>query len=284
MKRLFALMVLIVLASCAPTEPAAPSEPVAVPISEPAEPAVAPAEEHVAEPAVAPADDLAERLAKEQEQKIIESLSQPQHLPLRNRTTIVGDMWAVYQKLDSYHYKSPKGLVLIRGDKLRYLPFKQIHLVDVVYDGKKYNDVFIDEIIFDRAKKTAIGYCSGYVSDIAKQCITLGLSEVPFTLLYDQYYPKTPDDWSREYMNTPVVDEEHGKYFINGIETVRVKFEDGTEMYFHPSVGLPLKIVKDPLDVTEYEGVIANRVRPEDIVHRLKSSIPPMDAFYRQIY
>ncbi|MEM2916087.1 MAG: hypothetical protein QXT19_01900 [Candidatus Woesearchaeota archaeon] len=284
MKRIFMLLVLLVLASCVPAEPTAPSEPVAVPVSEPAEPAVAPAEEPVPEPAAKPADDLAERLAKEQEQKIIEALSQPQHLPLRNRTTIVGDMWAVYQTLDSYHYKSPRGLVLIRGDKLRYLPVRQIHLVDVVYDGKKYNDVFIDEIIFDRAKRTATGYCSGYISDIAKQCITLGLSEVPFALPYDQHRPKTPDDWAQEYMNKPVVNEEYGKYFINGVETVRVKFEDGTEMYFQPSVGLPVKIVKGPLEVTEFDGIIPNRVRPEDVVHRLRSSIPPMDAFYRQIY
>ncbi len=298
MKRIFALIMLLVLASCAaPTEPTAPSEPVAVPPSEPtapsepvavppSEPAAVPVVEPAEEPVIAakPADDLAERLAEEQEQKIIEALSQPQHLPLRNRTTIVADMWAVYKKLDSYHYKSPKGLVLIRGDKLRYLPVKQIHLVNVVYDGKTYNDVFIDEIIFDRAKKTATGYCSGYVSDIAKQCITLGLSEVPFTLLYDQYRPKTPDDWSQEYMSQTVIDEEHGKYFIKGVETVRVKFGDGTEMYFNPSVGLPVKIVKGPLEITEYDGLIPNRVRPEDVVHRLRSSIPPMDAFYRQIY
>ncbi len=287
MKRLFALLVLLVLASCAaPTEPTVPSEPVAVPISEPAEPAIAPVPEPVQEPAVQPkpADDTAKRLAEEQEQKIIEAISQPPHLPLRNRTTIVGDMWTVFQGLESYHYKSPRGLFLARGDKLRYLPLKQIHLVEVVYDGKKYNDVFIDEIIFDRAKKTATGYCAGYVSDTAKQCITLGLADIPFTLLYDQYYQKTPEDWSQEYMNKPAVDEEYGKYFIKGVETVRVKFEDGTEMYFLPAVGLPLKIVQGPLEVTEFDNMLANRVRPEDVIHRSKSAIPAEDAFYRQIY
>lgn len=281
MKRIFALLALLVLASCAvPTEPTAPSEPVTVPFSEPAAvPVVGP----VSEP-VQPADNTAQRLADEQAQKIMEAISQPQHLPLRNRTTVVGDMWAVFQKLDSYHYKSPRGLFLARGDKLRYLPVKQVHLVDVVSDGKKFNDVFIDEIIFDRAKKTATGYCAGYISDIAKQCITLGLAEIPFTLPYDQYYLKTPDDWSREYMSKPAVDEEYGKYFIKSVETVRVKFKDGAEMYFLPSIGLPLKIVQGPLEVTEYDGMLANRVRPEDVIHRSKSSIPAEDAFYRQIY
>ncbi|MEM4240103.1 MAG: hypothetical protein QXM31_03550 [Candidatus Woesearchaeota archaeon] len=284
MRKFIALLVLLMLAACAsekPIEPAAPAEPAAQPAQAEAV-APEPAAEEEARPA--PADGLAERLAREQAEKIAESIEHVQKLPLRERKTIVSEMMDVYSTLDSYKFKSSVGTFFVRGNKVRIILRTPINKRIFTQGSTRYPEIFVDEVILDRVRKEATGYCFGFTEKVTNECANLKLFDTPFNLSYDEIAVKMPDEWLAEYLHAEAVEEEHEKYFINSIETIRVRFKDGTEMYFFPRAGLPVKVVKGPLELFEYENIVPNQARPEDVIHRSRESIPATELFYKQIY
>jgi hypothetical protein len=279
MKRLIALLIVLLLSACGtpqPSEPAAAEPVVAEPVVE-----AQPVQE---EQAPATEDDTAERLAEEQEQKIIEVISQPQNLTARERKTIAGEMFDIFNTLDSYKFKSLKGTFFVRGDKARILLRNPVTMRGVMQGTTRYSEVLIDEVILDRAKKEAVGYCFGETEQTRNECGALEIFDTAFNISYSDFYIKMPDDWLKEYLNVPAVDEEYEKYFVNSVETVRVKFKDGVEMFFFPRAGLPIKVVKSKLDSYEYDNLVPNQARPEDVIHRSRESIPATESFYKQIY
>ncbi|MEM4247278.1 MAG: hypothetical protein QXR48_01785 [Candidatus Woesearchaeota archaeon] len=283
MKKFLALFTLLMLAACTaetPIEPALPQpavQPEAVePVAETQEP-----EEHQA-PVLE--DDTAKRLAQEQAEKIAESLEHIQTFPTRERKTIVGEMADVYNTLDSYKFKTSKGTFYVRGNKVRVLLRTPIIKRGIMQGTTRYSEIVVDEVILDRFRKEATGYCFGITEETRNECGTLKIFDTAFNLSYDEVAEKMPDDWLKEYLNVPPVEEEHEKYFLNGIETIRVRFKDGVEMYFSPRAGLPIKVVKGPLDRYEYDNLVPNQVRPEDVIHRSREEIPATELFYKQIY
>jgi len=287
MKRLLALLLLIFLAACA-AQPGTLDERGQAPPAEPAvivEPAAEPEPAVTVEPGPAmPEDDLAERLAKEQEEKILESLETVPKVETRERTTIAEQMYQTYLNLDSHKFNTPEGLWMVRGDKAKLVPRTAIRLINVKAGEKTYRDVYIDEIIFDRDDKTAVGYCAGFDEDVNMQCAHFELYDIQFQLTYSTYMRKLSDDWLKEYLTKTPSNEEYEKYYIDNVETVRVHYPDNVEMYFNPRAGLPTLVVFGQLDRTKYDDLVINQVRPEDVIHRSKKDIPPEEQFKSTIY
>ena len=229
-------------------------------------------------------DDTAERLAQEQAEIIEEAIATPLKLQPGDRTSIVEQMYETYQQLESYQFKTFRGSWYIRGDKARLLPFDPIRF-NRVQEGKNFfREIFIDEILFDLRGRTATGYCAGIDGTANRQCAALELYEVPFTLNYGEHMITLPHVWVEERLGEVPDREEHNKYTVQGIQTIRVTFQDGTEYYFYPRAGLPLRVVKGIHDKVIFDRLVINQVRPEDVIHRAKEQIPPEEAFFRATY
>jgi hypothetical protein len=281
MKHILALIVLMIIAAgCVAEQQAVPAE---IPPAEPV-PAAVPVPEPAAEERPPAADDgTAERLAREQEERILETLEQPPKLAPRDRTTIVEQMWETYSALDSYQFRSAKGMWYVRGEKVRFLPVDAVMKSDVMLNNKMYRQVLLDELVFDTEERTLTGYCFGFEESVNNQCANLELHDIAFPLTYGEFMIKLPHEWAREYLTKTPIAEEHEKYYVKNIETIRVRFEDGTEMYFFARAGLPVKIVRGT-EITSYDGLVVNQVRPEDVIHRSKKDIPASEAFSRTPY
>lgn len=279
MKKLLALLLLFVLVACTAKQ-AMPEQ--KTPEATPVAPEAAPAAPE-AVPDQMP-DDTAARLAREQEERIIEAVSHPPKVPQREKSSIVKQMLAAFSIIESYQFKTPQGVYYVRGDNVRFLPFNAIRKSGVWQGTVRYPEIYIDEVIVDRETKTATGYCTGVASDAEHHCVGLKLYEIPFSLNYTEVAPKLPQDWAEEYLTAEVIDEEYQKYYIKSIETVRVRFKDGTEMYFLQKAGLPIRIVKGPLELYAFDDLVINQARPEDVMHRSRSEIPQEELFYRPRY
>lgn len=268
---------LLVLAACkAPEAPPTPEVAPSLP---------APAEKIEEAPPAAPAeDDTAERLAEEQKEKIIEYLETPPKLEPRDRTTIVEQMWDIASKLESYQFKTLAGAWFVRGEKVKHVPFNAIRKTDVMAGGTKYREVFIDEVFFDREERTATGYCTGWDENVRKQCASLGILDIAFPLSYDELMIKLPEDWVKEYLGEVPTEEEYEKYYVKNVLTNKAVFKDGVQMFFNPRAGLPLQIILGPLDKVSFDDLVINQVRPEQVVHRSRSEIPPEEMFYQPKY
>lgn len=288
MRKLLALFVLLMLVACgAPKEqaPAVPNETVTEPVvAAPSEQVVVDRGQVQVERQQAFDDGVKEKVIKAEEERIVEAITHPEPLPQRNKTTVVGDMMNTYKTIDSYQFKTSKGTFYVRGDKIRYLPRTAINKRNIVLSEVKYSEIFVDELIFDRTDKTATGYCFGFSDEVRRECDSLKLMDKAFNLSYDEFVIKMPDDWLTEYLRLSVGDEEHGKYFLNSVETTRVVFKDGIEMFFFPDAGLPIRVVKGPLEMYAFDNLVINRVRPEDVIHRSRDQISPNEAFYKPIY
>jgi hypothetical protein len=289
MKKIFAFFVLLLLVACgAPKEqaPAVPNEtaPAAEPAAAAPEPVIAEQSQVEVESKPLPDDAVKEKVIQEEQERIAAEVEHIQPLPQRNRTTVVGEMLNTYNTIDSYQFKTSKGTYYVRGDKVRFLPIKTINVRNFIRGATKYPEIFVDEVIFDRTDKTATGYCFGFDEETRRECESLKMPDIPFNLSYSEYFTKMPDDWSKEYASQAVGDEEHEKYFLNSIETTRVAFKDGTEMFFSPLAGVPIKVVKGPLESYTFDSLVINRVRPEDVIHRTRAQIPPNEVFYKPIY
>jgi hypothetical protein len=288
MRKLLALFVLLMLVACgAPQEqaPAVPNETVSEPVvAAPSEPVVIDRGEVQVERKQVLDDTVKEQVIKAEEERIVEAISHPAPLPQRNRTTVVGDMMNTYKTIDSYQFKTSKGTFYVRGDKIRYLPRNAINKRGIVLSAVRYPEIFVDELIFDRTDKTATGYCFGFADEVRRECDSLKLMDKAFNLSYDEFVIKMPDDWLTEYLRLAVGDEEHEKYFLNSVETTRVAFKDGIEMFFFPAAGLPIRVVKGPLETYDFDNLVINRAKPEDVIHRSRDQISPNEAFYKPIY
>jgi hypothetical protein len=284
MKRFLAFLVLLAMVSCAVPQapPKAAPEPTAQPVQE-----VPPAEEAIAdepEPSSPPEDDLAERLAQEQAEKIAEQLETPPKLEPRQRTTIGQQMWDIYSGIDSYQFKALTGAWFVRGEKVKYIPYKAIRLRDITIQGKLYRDAYADEIIFDRNDMTATAYCTGHDENIRQPCANLDITDKPFLLPYEPNMIKLPDNWLKEYKDKQPTLEEYEKYYVKNVLTTKAVYSDGVELYFFPKAGIPLQVVEGPLRKTVYDDIVVNQVRPEDVIHRSRSEIPEGELYFRQKY
>ncbi len=228
-------------------------------------------------------DNLAERLAQEQAERIADSLETPPKLEQRDRETFVEQMFKAYSLLESYKFRNAQGSWHVRGEKIKFLPINPIILYNAQKGDKKYKQAYLDELFFDTKEKTLTGYCFGFSESVNRQCATFELYDIPFQLPYEQYITKLPHEWLKDYMTDVPINEEHEKYYVKNIETTRVKFEDGTEIYFFERAGLPLRIVKG-YDITNYEDVVNDQVRPEDVTHRSRKDIPPQESYYTNPY
>jgi len=289
MKKLLAMLVLLtVLAACnqqqqldkrADVPAAEPAAEPAVVVQEP-EPAVIveTPEEDAEEPPVLD-DGTAERLAQEQADKIAESLETVPKATPSDRTTVVEQMYETYQGLKSYQFRTFEGTYFVRGEKVRMIPRNAIRMLKVTFNGKEYRDVYIDEITFDREEKIATGYCFGFEEDVNRQCAHFELHDIPFPLVYTAHMRKLPDEWVKEYLNKVPVNEEYEKYYVNDMETTRVYFPDGIQMFFNPRAGLPVWVLFPNDEKTVYEDIVINRARPEDVIHRSRKDIPQTELF-----
>jgi hypothetical protein len=294
MKKALALIVLLtILAACnqqqllekRADEPAAEPTPEPAVIAQTPEPAViveTPEEEAEELPVLD--DGTAERLAQEQAEKVSQSLETVPKATPTDRTTIVEQMYETYKGLESYQVKTFEGAYFVRGEKVRFLPRNAIRMLKVTFNGKDYRDVYIDEIIFDREEKMATGYCFGYEEDTNQQCAHFELYDLPFPLVYTEHMRKLPDEWVREYLNKVPTNEEYEKYYVNDMETTRVHFPDGVQMFFNPRAGLPVWVLFPNDEKTVYDDMVINRVRPEDVIHRSRKDIPPAELFHRTNY
>jgi hypothetical protein len=286
MKKIIALIFLLILASCTAQAPKLDERAV-----QPEQTTEATQTEEITETSVeeppepVPVDDgTAERLAQEQAERIIESIETVQKLPPRDRTTIVEQMWQAFSGIDSYQYRSPKGVYYVRGTKIKLWPYEPIIKRNVQAEDKIIKEAYIDEIFIDRQTQKATGYCTGRLVDAKAHCADNQLFDVPFSIPYSEVNTKLPEDWLKEYVNQMPVDEEPDKYTIKNILTTRVVFSDEVEMYFFTKAGLPIQIIKSRLERINYDDLVINRVRPEDIIHRTKAEIPPEEPFYRPQY
>ena len=284
MKRFLALIILLAaLAACT-------QQPAVVENQTPEQAPVVPEEAPVPEtpPAqAAPAEtesEIAERLAREQAEKIAETITHPPKFEPRNRSTVAQQMWNTVSQLDSYQFKTQQGTFFVRGSAVRYLPRNPVVKHNFVRNNVTFQEIYADEIIFDHAAKTATGYCTATLDNVKAKCEELRLYDIDFNLPYDEVAVKLPEDWVKDYLDAETVGEEYEKYYIKSIETTRVRFQDGTEIYFYPRAGLPLKVVKGPLESYTYDDMVINQARPEDVIHRAKKDIPQTEYFYKTPY
>ncbi len=231
-------------------------------------------------------DDLAERLAAEQAAKIEESLGTVQKVEPRDRVTGIERMYETFKGIASYQFKTAKGKYFVRGEKVKFLPSDPFMKTNVQKGDKLYRQIYIDEIIMDVPERLATGYCIGVEDDTSSQCAQLGLDDIAFSLPFDEYKTKLPQDWVVEYLNQVPTVEDAEKYYVKGLLTTLLRFTDNTEMYFFPKAGLPVQVVPkgDPLKKQVYDDIVVNQVNPEDVIHRSRADIPAYEAFYKPNY
>ena len=288
MKKYLLFVVLLLMISCTARQLAldqrSPEDAAEVLSAENATPAVtveSPPEARETMPA--PSDeDLRQKVIAQQEQRIEESLAHPEKFAPRNHTNEVGELIeAAEPSLQSYQFRTSKGTFYVRGGVVRYLLLSPILKHNVARDSVNYTELYLDEIIVDRNAKTAKAYCFGFTDTTRKQCARLQLADIDFDMQYDVANPKLPEDWAREFASKEVTASDEQKYYLNSIETTRLQFPNGGELYMLPKAGLPIKVVVSPLEGYTFDNFVINQVRPEDITHRSKTDIPPQEAFYK---
>ncbi len=287
MNKFLALAVLLLIIACSPQQPVttAPQEPVVAVATEPVPPVVADIREASEEPEKAVLDtETAERLAQEQAEKARETLEHPPKLEPRDRTTIVEQLWQTFSELESYQFKTAYGAWFVRGDQVRYLPFKPISKTNFKQENNVFKEVYIDEVIFSAGSQTATGFCTGASEESNIHCEGLRLHDIPFTLAYTDFMIKLPSDWVKEYLNEAPVSEDAGKYYVKSVLTTRVQFKDGTDWYFNPKAGLPVQIIRGSLNKITFDDIVVNQVPPEKVIHRSRKDIPPEEPFYETNY
>lgn len=281
MRALAVLLVLVLLASCAP-EPVEDSI-----VSVPAEPEQKPAPKMLLPPPQ-PKEDLAEKLAAEQEEKIREIISTSPKVEPRERITPTSEFWAMYaQNVTSYQFRmAGKGTYFIRADRAKLIPGSPITLSEYKDDnGKTWRDIRLDAVYLDFGEKTAAGYCEGlYHTDINRICAEKELYDVPFHLNYSQYTATFPHEWLFAYLDQMPVREEQEKYYVSGRQATLLVFEDNLQMFIDSRIGLPLRIIVKPIEKYDFEDLVANQAREEDVRHRVRSEIPQEEMFYKPKY
>lgn len=231
-------------------------------------------------------DDTAERLAAEQAAKIEESLGTVQKVEPRDRVTGIERMYETFKGISSYQFKTAKGKYFVRGEKVKFLPSDPFMRTNVQKGDKLYRQIYIDEIIMDVPEKLATGYCIGVEDDTSSQCSQLELDDIAFSLPFDDHIIKLPQDWLKEYLNQVPTVEDAEKYYIKGLQTTLLSFNDKTELYFFPKAGLPVQVIPkgDALKKQVYDDIVVNQVNPEDVIHRSRADIPAYEAFYKPKY
>lgn len=290
MRKIVALIILaVVLSACTaqpPTDETAQEQaiPAEQAITEEPEKTIEELKEQVKEQVQEQGKQIAERLAQEQEQKIIETVQEPPKLAPRDRTTIIEQMQKTASQLESYQYRTSKGSFFVRGDKIRIKLLEPIIKHNFKRADKNYDQVIFDEIIINRADKTATAYCAGFTEGVRLQCENKKLWDLDFPIPYEEVNPKTPEDLTAEYVNEQPTAEEPDKYYINSVLTTRVALKNGAEIYFYPKAGLPVRVVLGPLEKVDFEDLVINQVRPEDVTHRSRKDIPSSEIFTKPQY
>ena len=226
-------------------------------------PAEAPAEEPAAPPVEVPAEEPKRELPKTKLEELMEAYA---------------------QGVTSYKYDYKQDKWLIRGDKTRIMLGSAIKLTNVDLDGNHYSLFYIDNVYLVDQKAT--GYCEGTHSKYGRQCSSLEIRDIPYTLNYADYKDKTPADWLFEFYDKKPKIIEEGKYYVKGRQaTVIIWEEDGveTKMYFDEKLGMPMRIEigADPSkEIYDYGNLAANTVRDVDVIHRSYKDIPTEEVFY----
>jgi hypothetical protein len=287
MKKYLIFVVLLLMISCTARQPAldqrSPEDAAEAAAAENVTPSViveSPPEQRETMPV--PSDDLRQKVIAQQEERIEDSLAHPEKFTPRNHTNEVGKLMAdAAPSLQSYQFRTSKGTFYVRGGLVRYLLLTPLLKHNVQRDSVNYTELYLDEIIVDRNAKTAKAYCFGFTDTTRKQCARIQIADLDFALPYDEANPKLPEDWAREFETKEVTGSDEQKYYLNSVETTRLQFLNGSELYILPKAGLPIKVVFGPLDAITFDNFVINQVRPEDVVHRSKSDIPPQEPFYK---
>ncbi len=282
-----AIIALLILAACAPTEPSKAKQ-IAEEIKEQTEtPAVEtpqteqPIEQPTEETAVeqpevkTPAKDLVEAME--------ETTSEPQ-----KRTKMYRFLDTFAKDVKSYQFKYKKDSYFTKGTRYKIILYLPSIVKGVTFGDATKSYFYYDTVYVDRAGKTAVAYCEGHNEQVNKQCAEFELYDLGYPVNYDDYEITLPEDWLFSYLNKEPSFIDDNKYYIQGRASVFLKFneEPVIEMSMDPGTGLPLRVDQKKgnqiLGRYDYENLASNKVRDVDMEHRTKSEIPTTDAFYTQ--
>ncbi len=268
--RIYALLlILVLLAACAPIEPTKPGapaspkeepapapaptpQPPAQPAPEPA-PAPAPAPTPAPQPAVtSPAPAVTAPPAEETPSADLD----PGVQALVDKALKVKSLAYMYVKPDETAYGSK---YFIKGTKQR-IELRQPY---EIRDRENYFDI----LYLDNTTAYGIGICSGLHG--LKDCPQLGKV---FSVRAASYYAKTPFDWLSLLNPTAMV---RGVEQFTNRAVNRIEFDqaDGTHVQFlmDDFYGLPIKITfydadMYPKEVHQYKDFVANHLRDSDVL------------------
>jgi len=123
---------------------------------------------------------------------------------------------------------------------------------NIDFDRDKPGDIEQDAVIFNTTKKTATAYCE----DLGA-CETSGeVGEVT----YDDYYVKTPFDWSNEITSA----EKIGEVTLYDRETWIIEANDGMKVWLDNYYGIPLKVELGEISY-EFSYPAFNKVDDEEL-------------------
>jgi hypothetical protein len=285
MRYTYLIILLLILAACAPQPKESTAKQLAEQLKEQvAEPPV-PVQETV--PATQPqptevAPETTPEAAPAQEVTATEETVTPP----KERTKMYRFL-DLFAKLTGYQFTYKSNKYFVKGTTYKIILARPVSIREVSFGDVKKSLYYYDTVYVDRTAKTAIAYCEGHTGQVNTQCSQLEIYDLAYPAVFKDYDIILPEDWLLNYLNKEPNQMEENKYYIESRATVFIKFNEDPqlELNFDPGTGLVIRADQKKgsqlISRYDYEDIAANLVRDVDVRHRSKSEIPSEEAFYR---
>ncbi len=201
-----------------------------------------------------------------------------------------GQLMKTYtEDVEGYKYNYRGDWYFVRGDNIKVKLGESEQYTRQDVGDEHYAVFFVDTVYMSVINKTAVGYCEGNDPRLGnRRCAELELIDVPYPLIYGNFYTKRPDEWLFEvYTLDPEIKTETGYYYLGPRKVKRLEYQDGPKqviLYFDDKVGLPVKIQtfinEQPSEIWLYDFLSINTVKEKNMRHRTADEISSKEGFY----
>lgn len=205
-------------------------------------------------------------------------------------SNLLGQLMKTYtEDVDGYKYNYHGDWYFVKGDKIKIKLEDSRQYLRQNVNGTHYAIFYVDTAYISVINKTAVGYCEGNDPMLGnRRCAELELTDIPYPLIYGNFYKKRPDEWLFEvYTLDPEVKTETGYYYLGPRKVRRMEYQDGHTqviMYYDDKIGLPVKVQTfingQPSEIWLYDFLSANTIKDKNMRHRTADEISSKEVFY----
>jgi len=235
-------------------------------------------------------EELEEEPQEIQEELTEEDIEEFEESASIDASNLLGQLMKTYtEEVDGYKYTYYGDWYFVKGDRIKITleDSKQYTSQDI--NGTHYAIFYVDTVYISIINKTAVGYCEGNDPSLGnRRCAELELTDVPYPLVYGDFYTKRPDEWLFEvYTLDPEVKTETGYYYLGPRKVRRLEYQDGLKqviMYYDEKIGLPVKVQtfinEQPSEIKLYDFLSVNTIKDKNMRHRTADEISSKEGFY----